>query len=318
MKYLNVRVARRLPEAIGVVALELRDINGRALPAFSAGAHIDVLIREGLTRQYSICNSPRERDRYLIGVLRCVDSRGGSAAVHDDLAEGSVVRISEPRNLFPVTPGPKALLCAGGIGITPILCMAHELGVAGGEFELHYSVRSPGHAAFRSHIAGSSFADWVHFHFDDGPEEQKLQIASVLDSQPHGTHLYVCGPTGYIEFVTGLARNRGWPDGQIHVEHFSPRSVAAAESGSFSVEIASSGQRYTVPPEKSIFEVLDAAGIDIPISCEQGVCGTCLTRVLQGEPDHRDSFLTDDEHRRNDQMTVCCSRSKSPLLVLDL
>lgn len=318
MKYLTVRVARKLPEASGVVALELRDVDGGELPSFSAGAHIDVFIQEGLTRQYSICNPPSERDRYLIGVLKCLDSRGGSRAVHDEMPEGSLVRISPPRNHFAVTHGPKALLCAGGIGITPILCMAHELSALAGDFELHYNARSRAHAAFRAHIEESSFKHRAHFHFDDGPDSQKLQLERVLDSQPKDAHLYVCGPAAYIEYVTGAARSRGWTEQRIHVEHFSAKALAPAENDYFEVEIASSRRRLPVPTTRTILEVLEAAGIDIPVSCEQGVCGTCLTRVLQGEPDHRDSFLTDDEHRRNDQMTVCCSRSRSSLLVLDL
>jgi len=316
---LSVRVARKTTEAIDIVSFELVSEDGRPLPAFSAGAHIDVQVPGGLTRQYSLCNDPGESHRYLIGVLRDSGSRGGSRGMHDNVAEGDLLRISAPKNHFPLAQGAThSVLLAGGIGVTPILCMAEGLAAAGAAFNMHYCVRSPERAAFRKRIACSSFASQVAFHFDDGTAAQKLQLVNVLSAPQAGVHLYVCGPKGFMDAVLGTARGAGWPEDQLHCEFFGTEIAASADDKTFEVKLASSGRIVVVPKDKTVVQALADAGVEIATSCEQGVCGTCLTRVLGGEPDHKDTYLTPEEQALNDQFTPCCSRSRSPMLVLDL
>ncbi|MGG5870818.1 PDR/VanB family oxidoreductase [Pseudomonas peli] len=314
---IDVIVTRKRREAEGVYSFELAAAGQRSLPAFSAGSHIDVHLPNGLVRQYSLCNHPEESHRYLLGVLRDPASRGGSQAMHEQVEEGSQLRISEPRNLFPlVHEAAYSMLFAGGIGITPILCMAERLAQIGAPFELHYSGRAAERMAFVERIRNSTFADGVHLHIDDGVSG-RLDAARVLSAPSSDSHLYVCGPNGFMDHVLDTAREQGWADTQLHREYFAA-AAPTAEAGSFEVQLASSGQCFQIPAERSVAEVLLEAGIDIPLSCEQGICGTCVTRVLEGEPEHNDMFLTDAEHARNDQFTPCCSRAKSTRLVLDL
>ncbi|WP_338759579.1 PDR/VanB family oxidoreductase [Massilia sp. METH4] len=317
MNSIQVKVVSRRMEAERIASFELARIDGGALPPFSAGAHIDVEIRPGLVRQYSLCNDPDETHRYLIAVLRDAASRGGSVAMHDDLQVGSTLRISEPKNHFPLVPAPHYLLFAGGIGVTPILCMAERLARTGARFTMHYCARSPGHAAFADRIALSGFAGRVHFHFDSGAAEQKLDLSAVL-AQAQDALLYVCGPAGFIDFVTGAAKAAGWPAHAVHQEYFGMTPQDSSDDTAFDVRIASSGNTYRVPADQTVAQALAEHGIDIPMSCEQGVCGTCITRVLDGMPDHRDMYFSDEEKACNDQFTPCCSRARSPLLVLDL
>ncbi|MDB5997382.1 MAG: Vanillate O-demethylase oxidoreductase [Pseudomonas sp.] len=316
---IDVRVTRKHTEAEGICSFELAAIDDRPLPPFSAGSHIDVHLPSGLVRQYSLCNHPQERHRYVIGVLLDPATRGGSQAMHEQVHEGSRLRIGEPRNLFPLEHAAAySLLFAGGIGITPILCMAERLALAGADFELHYCGRSEERTAFIERIRGSDFADRVQFHFDSGEASQHLDAPRVLNGPATDRHLYVCGPSGFMDFVLNSAREQGWAEAQLHREYFSAAPAASQDSDSFEVQLASNGQCIRVPADRSVAEALAQAGIEIPLSCEQGICGTCLTRVLEGEPDHRDMFMTDAEHARNDQFTPCCSRSKSARLVLDL
>ncbi|MBO9646631.1 MAG: oxidoreductase [Pseudacidovorax sp.] len=318
MTSLQVRVQRKSQEAEGIVALELVSADGRPLPGFGAGSHIDVNLPNGLVRQYSLCNSAAERHRYRIAVLREPTSRGGSAAVHDLVKEGDVLTISAPRNHFALHDAPRSLLLAGGIGVTPILCMAQRLATWGADFEMHYCTRSPARTAFREEIAASAFADRVHLHHDDGPEAQKLRVAELLKTPEPGTQIYVCGPGGFIDHVVNTAKANGWPAQQIHLEYFAAAAQDTSGDQPFEVKLTSSGQTYRIPKDQTIVQALRAEGVEIMVSCEQGVCGTCITRVLEGVPDHRDCYLTDDERAANDQFTPCCSRSKTPLLVLDL
>jgi vanillate monooxygenase ferredoxin subunit len=315
---LIVEVKARHDEARDIATFELADPHGRPLPAFSAGAHIDVRLRDGLIRQYSLCNHPEERDRYLIGVLRDPASRGGSVAMHEEIKVGDLIQVSAPKNHFPLKPAGHTLLLAGGIGITPILCMAERLAHTDAEFELHYCTRSPERTAFRQRIAASGFAERVHFHFDDGEPAQQLDLAALVATPDPEARVYVCGPTGFIEAVLSACKAAGWPSDRLHTEYFAGAVTDTTDDGSFEVKIASSGASFTVPADKTVHQVLSENGIEIMVSCEQGVCGTCLTRVLEGEPDHRDLYLDDDEHAANDQFTPCCSRAKSKVLVLDL
>ena len=316
---LQVRVARKAVEALDIVTLELVAVDGQALPAFSAGSHVDVQLPNGITRQYSLCNDPQETHRYQIGVLRDAASRGGSQAVHELVKEGDVLTISAPRNHFSLAhEAKKHLLLAGGIGVTPILCMAERLANTGADFAMHYATRAPERTAFRQRIAASAFASRVQFHYDNGDAAQKLDLQKLLGQPQAGTHLYVCGPKGFMDAVLATARNSGWPEAQIHYEFFGAEVAKSDSDASFEIKLASSGRIVMVPKDQTVVQALAAAGVDVMISCEQGVCGTCLTRVIEGVPDHKDSYLTPEEQAANDQFTPCCSRSKTPQLVLDL
>ncbi|MFC5458203.1 PDR/VanB family oxidoreductase [Massilia niabensis] len=318
MNTIEVRVASKAIEADGICSYELVSTSGATLPGFEAGAHVDVHLPGNLVRQYSLCNAPSETHRYQIGVLRDADSRGGSEAMHDHIDLGSVLTISEPKNHFPLVDAKRTLLLAGGIGVTPILAMAEALAAKGAAFELHYCARSPEKAAFKERLGQAHLRSLVHFHYDSGDAAQKLDLPAVLGAPDPDTHLYVCGPQGFIEFVLGAAKAQGWPAAQLHVEYFSAAAVDTTGDQPFDVKLASTGRVVTVPAGKTVIKVLAEAGIEIPYSCEEGVCGTCLTRVLEGVPDHRDMYLTEEEQAANDQFTPCCSRAKTKRLVLDL
>ena len=318
MNQISVKVVKKTQEAVDIVSLELVTTDGSLLPSFSAGSHIDVHLSNGLIRQYSLCNDPSEQQRYLIGVLRDPNTRGGSAAVHDQLEPGAQLQISAPKNHFELMPAKRSLLFAGGIGVTPILCMADQLAQSDAVYEMHYCSRSPEHTAFHARLLASSFSDRVNFHFDNGDAEQKMALSSLLAKVDADTQIYVCGPAGFIDHVVNTAKSQGWTSAQLHVEHFGAQALEDASDSAFEVKLASTGKVYAIPADKTIIAVLAEHGIELPFSCEQGVCGTCITRVLEGIPDHRDQYFTEDELALNDQFTPCCSRSKSPLLVLDL
>lgn len=316
---IRVRVAARQDEALDICSLDLVATDGSALPAFSAGAHIDVHLPGGLVRQYSLCNAPGETQRYRIAVLRDAASRGGSATVHDQLQTGTVLDIGAPRNLFELAPSaPHHLLLAGGIGITPLLAMAEQLAAQGHAFTLHHATRSRERTPFVAQLATATYADRVHHHFDDGPAMQKLDLAATLRSAPADSHLYVCGPTGFMEAVLAEGRAQGWDEARLHREYFAAAPMGTAGDGGFELELASSGRVIPVAADQTALAALLAAGLDIPMSCEQGVCGTCLTGVKSGVPDHRDQYLTPEERAANNQFLPCCSRASSPRLVLDL
>lgn len=314
---MKVFIQSKKTEASDIVSLELVPANEVALPAFEAGAHIDLHLPNGLMRQYSLCNPPSETHRYLIAILKDATSRGGSEAAHRLLHEGDAVEISAPRNLFPLNLGAKkTLLFAGGIGITPILAMTETLHSLGKDFEMHYCARSQNKAAFVSRIQSSQFAQHVHFHFDD--QAQKLDAKAVIGTPTPDAHIYVCGPNGFMQFIIDTATSQDWPAEQVHKEYFSAASIDKTNDGSFEVEIKSTGKVITISPEQSVLEALEDENIFLPVSCEEGICGTCVTGILAGEPEHRDVFLTDEEKAANNQFTPCCSRSKSARLVLDL
>lgn len=312
-------VRRKEYETEEIARFELVRATGEKLPAFTAGAHIDVHIPGGYVRQYSLCNAPSETDRYVIGVLKDPASRGGSLAMHRSVAEGARVQISEPRNLFPLDEGAgRTLLFAGGIGVTPMLAMAERLSALGRSFELRYCGRSRSRLAFLDRIGDSPFKEHVFVHCDDEDAEQQLDIVSLLRTVSADTHLYVCGPNGFMEHVLGYAAERGWPEGQVHREYFGAPLANTEGDEAFEVQIASTGVVVAVPAGSTVVAALEACGIVIPVSCEQGICGTCLTKVIEGVPDHRDMYLTDAEHDANDRFLPCCSRAKTPRLVVDL
>ncbi|TCK07156.1 cytochrome P450/oxidoreductase [Marinobacterium mangrovicola] len=313
---LSVSIRGKRLETADICSFELVSTDGAPLPVAEAGAHIDVHTGNGLIRQYSICNLPGESSAYRIGVLKDAKSRGGSTWMHEQLNPGSALQISAPRNLFALSENSSpSLLLAGGIGITPILAMAYELQKRQQPFGMHYCTRSRAHTAFIDEIESSSFADQVNLHHDDGA---RLDIKALLSQTERDTEIYVCGPEGFLQAVLEGARELGWPEEKLHYEYFAATPTSSDDDQAIELRIASTGQTLTVPANASVLSTLEEAGFDIPKSCEQGVCGSCLTGVIDGEPDHRDHFLTPQERHTNDQFTPCCSRAKGGTLTLDL
>src|SRR5436190_1590839 len=301
-------------EAMDIRSFKLVSADGNSLPAYAAGSHIDVHLKPGLTRQYSLCGPPSESGRYVIAVKRETNSRGGSAAMHA-LKVGDTLCIGAPRNNFALRPAAsRHLLIAGGIGITPLLSMARELNAANATFDLQYFTRSIEHAAFHQLLSGPEFHGKVRFHYALEPERVRAYLRKLLWHRPDGAHLYLCGPKPFMDLVETTAAST-WQPEAVHLEYFSadPTSLSG-QGGSFEIAIASTSVRYTIPRDKSIAQVLAENGTLVPTSCEQGVCGTCLTGVLEGVPDHRDVFLTDDEKRAGDRIMLCVSRALSPLI----
>ncbi|HEX4503285.1 MAG TPA: PDR/VanB family oxidoreductase [Scandinavium sp.] len=309
---LTLNVIRRELQG-DVVLLTLAHAEGIELPPFSAGAHIDLHLTEELVRPYSLCGDPQDKHHYQLGILKDSKSQGGSLAAHT-LREGDVIDVSEPRNLFTLDEQANhSLLIGGGIGITPMLAMAAELHAAGRSFTLHYCARSRSQAAFIPQLENALFAEQVRLHFSD---EQRLNLDAVLSDVPPNTHVYVCGPTRLMDAVNERATHHGYLPEQCHQECFS----AEVQTGgaAFEVFAATSGITVQVLEDQTIVEALAQAGLKVTVSCKQGICGSCLTDVLEGEPDHRDSYLTDEEKADGDQMLLCCSRAKCGRLVIDL
>lgn len=316
---LTLKVARKAAEAENIQSFELVDPAGKALPPFAAGSHIDVHVPGGKVRQYSLCNRPWERHRYLIAVMGAEPTRGGSRAMHEQVMEGDLIEVSNPKNHFPLVESAKnSLLIAGGIGITPILCMAERLASLRADFKMHYFARSSARAAFVNRIKHSKFADHVFFHFTEEEKQQQLDLDTALETHHAEMHLYVCGSEPFMNAVISTALKKGWRENRVHKEYFSIERRELGSNVEFEVTIASTGKTIFIPADKTVITALADCGIHIPKSCEQGVCGTCVTRVLEGEPQHRDAFLSDDDKNRNDRFTPCCSRANSRNLVIDL
>lgn len=311
---LVLRVARRADGAEGVVVLDLRRPDGAELPGWAPGAHIDLKLPNGLTRQYSLCGRPEDRTRWRIAVLHEPDGRGGSAFVHDSLHEGAELDVRGPRNHFPLVPADRYIFIAGGIGITPILPMVVAADSAGANWELHYGGRSRRSMAFLAAL------DWLTGHrctLHPQDEVGLIDLDEILASPHPDTQVYCCGPDPLLNAVE--QRSVDWPAGTLHLERFVPKHLdEPVVADTFEVELAASGQTLTVPPDKSILEVVEAAGSTVLSSCREGTCGTCETAVLSGEVDHRDSLLTPQEQAANDTMFICVSRAACPKLVLDI
>jgi ferredoxin-NADP reductase len=310
---LRVRSITYLAQAIN--GYELADPRGRDLPRFAPGAHI-ALRAGGFLRRYSLWNDAAERRRYCIAVLREDASRGGSRYLHENVRVGDIVEVSTPRNDFPLDPAAKRhLLIAGGIGIAPITSMVTELCRRRAEFELHYCTRSPERTAFRRELAPLAAEGRLYFHHDGGDPARGLDIRAALREPRPGTHLYYCGPAPLMAAAAEAARH--WPAGTVHCEYFTGvPEPAAAEDQPFCVRLAKTGGDYEVRAGETIAEALQRHGVPVRTSCELGYCGTCLTPYLAGDPDHRDQVL--EESGRRHYVLICCSRSKSPVLVLDL
>ncbi|SAL00536.1 ferredoxin-NADPH reductase [Caballeronia calidae] len=322
-KTLDVTLKSITSLAENINAFEFVSLDGNALPAFSAGSHVDVHLPGATIRQYSLCNSPNERHRYVVAVLRDPAGRGGSVAMHDTLRAGQKIVISPPRNHFALAePARKHLFIAGGIGITPIMAMLAQVQRRGEVFHLYYCARTPERAAFLDRLTPLVEKGLVSLHFDEGDPKKGLDLASTLAKQGEGTHLYYCGPGPFMDAIEAASAH--WLASTRHCERFSasgavaPSSPVDGRAGDtpFDVELRRSGKRCTVQPGESIIEVLRAHDVAVDTSCCEGYCGTCMTRYLAGEPLHRDTVLDDED--REEFVMICCSRSKSPTLVLDL
>jgi len=323
---LSLRVRQVRFEGVGIHSYELVDPDGGELPPFEAGAHIDVHLPDDVVRQYSISSDPAQRHHYVIGVLRDEQGRGGSKAVHAGLHVQDIVRTSLPRNNFRIrADARKVLLIAGGIGVTPLKSMAHELERAGIAYELHYCAKDARHAAFGDELRAMALAGRVHYHFDGGVPGRGLDLAALLAAPADGTHVYYCGPAGFMKACAEATSS--WADGSVHFEHFKPpveaksgeradAASAGSRVGSFVVKIHSTGMLLDVEPGQSIVDALQCAGVPIETSCCSGLCGTCKVRYLSGTVDHQDYILSDSEHA--DYLTACVSRATSPVLELDL
>jgi len=316
---LELRVKQIRMEAEGINSYELVSPNGAPLPPFTAGSHIDVYAGPSVIRQYSLCNAPSETYRYVIAVLKDPNGRGGSVVVHESLRAGDIVRVSLPRNNFELRPlNRKVVLLAGGIGVTPMKSMAHQLEAEGIAYEMYYCSKGPEYAAFQAELEALGKFGNIKFHFDGGDPQNSLDIASILKNPGSECDLYYCGPGGFMEACRVASGH--WPSGSVHFEHFKPPAKltdsAATVAGGFVAEIASTGEKLDVAPGQSLAEVLIDAGYPVETSCQSGLCGTCKTRYLSGEVDHQDFILDDGE--KHEYLTTCVSRALSETLLLDL
>lgn len=316
---IEVRINSVKPEALGILSYELVPTQaGAQLPQFAAGAHVDLQLPGGMVRSFSLLNSQNERDRYVIAVAKDANSRGGSVYIHDKLRAGDVIRVSQPKNNFPLAEGAaKSLFIAGGIGITPLWCMIQRLQELGRPWELYYCIRTREHAAMMAALqaAGTGGSGKVNFNFDHEPGGKVLDLAQVVAAQAPGTHMYCCGPLPMLAAFEAATASR--PQEEIHVEYFTAKEAPAA-SGGFTVVLSKTGKEVFIPAGKTILDTLLDLGIETPYSCMEGTCGECVTNVLEGIPDHKDVFLTKQDQAANKKMMICCSGSKSDRLVLEL
>lgn len=311
---LQVKITGKEQLTPRTVKLTMASITGEALPRWQAGAHIDLFLSGNMIRQYSLCGA-LEAPTYSIAVQLEDAGKGGSKYIHKELVAGSELTISEPRNHFPLTSGnTHCVFLAAGIGITPFIPMIETCLASKRPFTLHYAISNSNDNLLSFDITALSN---VHIH-DKASQQIRLDLAAVISAAPLNSDVYVCGPNGFINDVLHLAEQRGIPPEQLHREFFSAEPIDHSNDGSFEVEIASTGQIVQVGKDESMLEALEENGFFVPVSCEEGVCGTCITGLLAGEADHKDVFLTDQEKARMDQVAVCCSRAKSPRLILDL
>lgn len=315
---LAVLVADVRRVAADVVLLRLVDAAGTPLPSWSAGAHVDVVLPSGLIRQYSLCGDPDDRDSYTVAVLRETEGRGGSREIHDSVGIGSALTVSAPRNNFALVPAAEYLLVAGGIGITPVLAMCRTLHRAGAPWTLYYGGRSRGSMAFVDELRG---LDPTRVRVVPEDEAGLLDLAGIVRATRLGTEIYCCGPEGLLTALDSVVATHR-PGTRVRTERFSagPRLElpGVADDTSFDVELRRSQITATVPPDRTVLEIVAEVVPTVVSSCEEGFCGTCETRVLDGVPLHRDVILSDDDRDRGDRMYICVSRARSPRLVLDL
>jgi tetrachlorobenzoquinone reductase len=319
-----VKTIRR--EAEGINAFELLPLPGAVLPPFTAGAHVTVEMNDELSRSYSLVNPQDETRRYVIAVSKDAASRGGALFMHNTVRVGDRLRVSVPQNNFRLNEAARrSVFIAGGIGITPLWCMAQRLQAIGAEWELHYAARRRSAAAFLDEMAAlpRDVKARIHFHFDEELDGKKLDVAAIVAAASRSeadpgrsapSHIYCCGPLPMLRAFEAASVSR--PPDTVHVEYFATPEEAAP--GGFTVELARSGRTIRIPDASSILEELVKRGIDVPYSCKEGTCGTCEVRVLAGVPDHRDVVLSETERKSNSKMMICCSGSLSESLILDV
>ena len=315
---INVKVEAITQEAGDVRSFLLAKRGFLKLPRYTPGSHIDVHCGEGIIRQYSLCGNPDDRCHYQIAVKQVDPSRGGSELMHGAVEEGDRLEIGSPRNNFPLDETASfTLLMAGGIGITPIIAMADRLHAIGKPFELHYFTRGADHSAFRDRLNRGLYADCISLYEGFDGAETERQLESIFSSHPTG-QVYICGPAPFMEATESLALKDRSAE-QVNLERFAANpAIAGAPTFPFQIELARSGTVLDVGAEQTILEVLEQNNIDAAFSCEQGVCGTCVTKILHGAPDHRDSFLTERQRAAQNTLCLCVSRCAGQKLVLDL
>jgi vanillate O-demethylase ferredoxin subunit len=312
---IQVRVRARTDETSEIMLVTLEPVNG-VLPAVEAGAHIDIEVAPDCIRQYSLCQEIGEDDVYRLGILRASNSRGGSIAAFDQMRVGKEVRVGAPRNNFALKDcAGSTHLYAGGIGITPLLPMAEALRAQGRTFKLHYATRSRDRTPFLARLSRPGLKSNTSIYHDDAVGAPRFDAADI-PSFEEASQIYICGPSGFIDSVRSAAVQRGWPLASIHIEKF--QNDVDWSGDRFTVVAARSGLSVEVAEGETIAEKLLDAGVDVPLSCEEGICGACLTAVLEGQPDHRDAFQTEAEKHDGTHMTLCCSRSRTPIIVVDI
>ncbi|MFB2597622.1 2Fe-2S iron-sulfur cluster-binding protein [Herbiconiux sp. P17] len=314
-------VTSATPVALDVVLLELRAADGSSLPPWAPGAHLDVMVQPGVERQYSLCGDPGDRSRYQVAVLREPDGRGGSEHLHSHVSEGSALRIRGPLNHFALVPpaaSSRYAFVAGGIGITPLVPMIRAAEAAGASWTLDYAGRSLERMPFVDELV-REFGERVRVHVPGSPGS-RFDVTSLTAELADGpVSVYCCGPARMLAALEQESAASGWPAGTLHLERFEARDVTEpVRHEAFEVELEISGLTLSVPPDRSILEVVEEAGVLVLSSCREGTCGTCETPVVSGEVDHRDSVLTPDEQQSNELMMICVSRAACPRLVLEL
>ena len=307
------------PNGSGNISLQLVAQQGGVLPAYLPGAHIDVFIPQSGPRQYSLCSENNHGEYYEICVKLAENSTGGSHFIHHHFRPGDNLTISSPRNHFPLPEAGRYLLFAGGIGITPLLAMAEQIAQQQIEFELHYFVSGNEQTAFLPRLTAPALAKHFFLHDSGANDSLRYHTPLSLRQTDHNTRVMACGPDGFIQRLQEIMQEHHWQPAQLSFERFSNTNLNNDTDGKeFHIELRSTGQRFLIGRHQTIAEVLLSAKVDIMLSCEQGICGSCITDVIDGIPDHRDCVLTAEEKAENTQITLCCSRSKSSVLVLDL
>jgi ferredoxin-NADP reductase/fatty acid desaturase len=305
--------------ASGVKSFTLEPVTHSALEEFDAGAHITVLLKSGQQRQYSLLNSPCEAHRYQIAVKLDPNGRGGSKEIHETWKKGDVIQVSKPRNNFMLYENAnRHILIAGGIGITPMLAMAHRLCELDEPFMLHVCAKTENDVPFAREIQNSSFGPNVEVHLDNAQGRSSIDIGQALATPREGDLIYVCGPSGFMEWVRASAETLGWAPEQVHFESFSAPPAGDIPNHAFEVHLAKTGKRLQVSEDMSILDALQHANIKVPYACRQGTCGTCIVSITAGEADHRDAFLSDIEKAEGNQICLCVSRAKGHAISLDL
>lgn len=319
MEVQTLKVVARRELAQSIVEWTLADPNDRLLPGCHAGAHIDVYVAPGIVRAYSLVqpSGGAPTPSYVIAVALDPQSRGGSARLHQHLKAGDLVQVGIPRNHFPLADSEApVLLIAGGIGVTPLLAMARERAASGRPWRIVVAARSPEHAAYMPELR--SLPGELITHFDSEHGGRPLDIPALFRGVDRSTHIYCCGPKPMMDAVRECAHSVSHPESHLHFESFSGVAAIAEGDQGFVVRLSSSGREIEVPPDRSILDALEDAGVIVPSVCHEGNCGTCECTVLEGEVDHRDQILSEDERLANRSMMICVSRARGERLVLDL